>query len=278
MRFKKFFVALIMMLMVMIPLAGCNFDNQSNNDKSDNTSDESEFVYDDNEVYLKDRYTWIAGLKLKDIFKVRLEKGGVADAPGSATVTYSTNSVDIKATYALLFNPLTPINTDDVNQNGGSYVRYDFFTNADETFFIRVDNAKTVVNEKSYSVRNFDYTFKYPDYDVNLKDRYTWIANLELNDIVKVCRVEGGLTNSQATYSTNSIDIEKAYSLLFSPVFLIDTEHDVPPSGGHFIQFDFITKSNKTFSIKIEMARLTINDKLYGVSNFNYTFQYPNAA
>ena len=124
-----------------------------------------------------------------------------------------------------------------------------------------------------------------------LHNLYSWINELNVEDIVQV-RFEHAfigvapgnlkdiryITNKDIRYTTNRVDIENSYRLLSSIVQEVSDEEG-QISGGDYIQYDFLTADNETYSITVCNNTVFINQKSYKkyykfVGNFYYAFQY----
>lgn len=149
MRTKKIIAALIAGLILTVPLAACDALDQN--------------VGDD--ISLKDLYTWSDDLDVDDIVKVRYERGGIGVGPDSLVdISYSTDSSDIQNTYAILSAPLTKIDGHDPAP-GGSYFKYDFYTENNITYSIRINNHIVKIDNQYYSVNSDMYQFRHSDLD-----------------------------------------------------------------------------------------------------------------
>lgn len=112
-----------------------------------------------------------------------------------------------------------------------------------------------------------------------LNDLYPWINQLDVEDIVKVRFehanigvVPGSLKD--ISYSTNSVDIENTYRLLFKTLTAIsDTEGQI--DGGGYVKYDYFTGNNETYSITVANNTVVINNQYYKFADtFYYAFQY----
>ena len=171
MKSKKFWAILIAVIMLMLALVACNPtppDNNNGDDPSNNVVGGQEDGKDDDgdnngpDAVLSEAYAWIAELKLEDIVQVYYESGGIGVAPGSSVYyAYSKNSTDIANTFALLSCKLTAISKYEGQIDGGSYVRYTFYTASGETYSISVSNSIVTINGYYYRVESFKYTFQH---------------------------------------------------------------------------------------------------------------------
>ena len=131
-------------------------------------------------------------------------------------------------------------------------------------------------------VYSLDFGQGIPDvyfpYYGTLNDLYQWIDELNAEDIVKV-RCESshcipGMLND-ISYSTNSVDIENAYRLLFSPLKAI-TEEESHIAGGGLVKYDFYTADN-VYSVSVGTNMVQIDNRYYKfVDTFYYAFRYPD--
>ena len=112
-----------------------------------------------------------------------------------------------------------------------------------------------------------------------LNNLYSWINKLHPKDIVQV-RYErayigvapGHLKN--ISYSTNTVDIENVYRLLFSKLVAI-SDNQGKITGGGYVKYDFFTANNETYSITVSNNTVLINNQYYQlIDKFYYTFQY----
>lgn len=167
MRIKKFFAILIVVaLLLTLSLASCEPSNSNDNNDDDVNEEKKPDVVEDDlgpDATLSDLYAWIDDLALEDIVKVYCEKGGIAVAPGSPVYyAYSTDSTDIANTFELLSCKLTAISRSEGQLDGGSYIRYTFYTTSGEMYSINISNYIVVINGYYYKVESFNYTFQYP--------------------------------------------------------------------------------------------------------------------
>ena len=112
-----------------------------------------------------------------------------------------------------------------------------------------------------------------------LNELYLWIDALNVDEIVEV-RCEHAFAGvapghlKDISYSTNSVDIENTYRLLFSPLMSISAiEGQI--DGGGYVKYDFFTADNETYSIFVSNNIVKINNQYYKfVDTFYYAFQY----
>ena len=120
---------------------------------------------------------------------------------------------------------------------------------------------------------------EYFPYHGTLSDLYSWIGGLHVEDITAV-RYEQSFIGvapgrlKDIAYSTNSVDIENTYRLLFRPLAQIsDREGQI--EGGGYVRYDFTTASHETYSVTVENNIVIIDHRYFKfVDNFYYAFQY----
>ena len=149
------------------------------------------------------------------------------------------------------------------------------------TFYAEVpDSGNYTVGEIIYKTRteNSDnHEENQPEY-FYLSEFYSWIDELQKDEIQKV-RFEygGGAPDmfNDISYSTNSVDIENAYYLLFRPLTAI-TEEESHVAGGGYVKYDFYTADN-TYSVTVGTNMVQINNRHYRfVHTFYYAFIFPD--
>lgn len=112
---------------------------------------------------LSDLCPWINNLDVEDIVEVRRESGYYSVAPGAfIDISYSTNSVDIANSYALLSCKLKAL-SHNWGIDGGRTVEYCFTTRDNNVYRIAVYADTVQINGYDYMVDNFDYEFKHPN-------------------------------------------------------------------------------------------------------------------
>ena len=220
MRFAKYLAVVIVLAILILALVACYALGADNNgDKDSNGNDE-------NTVSLADVYDWIDELEVKDIVKVRYERGSLSVASGDLTdVSYSTNSVDIENTYARLLSKLTPLGDDFRFPVGGGYIEYTIFTKNNKTFSLSIgvdlDDGIVYFNNQFYLVEAFKYKFQHSYLDCysftdpatsyivcSAGDDYTEYGNIYLGDL-EFCKYDG------------QIDTEPSYRLMGNMVNLL---------------------------------------------------------
>lgn len=153
------------------------------------------------------------------------------------------------------------------------------------TFVLDLEKMESKPRLSTYDyliVKNMDYDKRIPDvyfpYCGYLNAFYPWIDEMNVEDIVKV-RYEHAYNGvapgalKDISYSTNNVDIENAYNLLFRPLTAITTEEG-QIVGGAYVQYDFFTADN-AYSIYVSNNTVLINNQYYQfVDTFYYAFQY----
>ena len=171
---------------------------------------------------------------------------------------------------------------------GGFLFQFDLDDGSVLTITFGIDSGKQTSkpNLSTYDylvVCYLNFDFKIPDvhfpYYGPLNQLYPWINELNVEEIVQA-RFEHAFIGvapgnlKDIRYTTNKVDIENSYRLLFRNVEEISDEKG-QVSGGGYVQYDFLTANNETYSIQVCNNRLFINDKYYKfVENFYYAFQY----
>lgn len=178
MRYRKILAIVIVVVMLTIALVGCDALRIGNNNENDdsttvddsqNNNDDKNVDDDDNEddgICLSAIYAWINEFDVEDIVKVRYERGSMGVTPGDLTnVSYSSNSVDIQKSYALLLSKLTPLGDEFRFPVGGGYVQYDFYTTNGKTFSLSMNidlgDGLVYFDNQFYLVTSFHYTFQH---------------------------------------------------------------------------------------------------------------------
>lgn len=145
-----------------------------------------------------------------------------------------------------------------------------------------IENKLNTSNYDSLIVSRISYDLGVPEiffpYCGSLSEFYPWINELKVENIIQV-RYEHAFIGvapgsfKDISYTTNSVDIENSYRLLFSNVQEISI-NEGQVTGGGYVKYDFLTANNKTYSVKVSNNRLFINYRYYKfVNNFYYEFQ-----
>ena len=147
----------------------------------------------------------------------------------------------------------------------------------------KINNKPDISYYDSLIVAYMNFEQEIPDiifpYCGSLSNLYSWINDLNVEDIVQV-RYEHAFIGvapgnlKDISYTTNGVDIENSYRLLFSNVQEISI-NEGQVDGGGYVKYDFLTVNNETYSIKVCNNRLFIIDRYYKfVDNFYYEFQH----
>ena len=128
-----------------------------------------------------------------------------------------------------------------------------------------------------------DFDQEIPDvyfpYYGTLDGLYPWIGELNVADIIQV-RYEHAFIGvapghlKDISYSTNSLDIQNTYRLLFSPLKAISNKEG-QISGGGYVKYDFLTANNKTYTVTVSNNTVLIKNQYYQfIDDFYYAFEY----
>lgn len=151
------------------------------------------------------------------------------------------------------------------------------------TFVLDTEKARpTTPTYDCLIVYGADFDREIPDvyfpYYGSLNDLYPWIDELNAEDIVKV-RYEHAYNGvapgalKDISYSTNSVDIENTYRLLFSHLKAI-TAGEGHMDGGRYVKYDFFTADN-TYSVLVSNNTVLINNQYFKfVDSFYYAFRH----
>lgn len=270
MRFKKFFVLMIGCLMLLsMALAGCNTQNPNNNNSDDGIIEEDITVEG---IDKTDPYTWF------DVTKT--------DLPSLKECQEITEGMSLNQVIRKIGKPQRDIGYGTMilqfDVDDGSVFTVSFLKGKDDPAV--ADYDKWVVFAAGFDTEIPDVYFPYYGTlnDLNSwieNDLYSWIDELNVEEIVEV-RYERSFTSvapgrlKDIAYSTNSVDIENTYRLLFSPLTSI-SEKEGKIEGGGYVRYDFTTANNETYSITVENDIIIINNYYFKfVDNFYYAFQY----
>lgn len=146
----------------------------------------------------------------------------------------------------------------------------------------KIKNKPKLTDYDYLIVYLLDYGIGIPDiyfpYYGTLNKLYPWIDELNIGDIVKV-RFEHAYIGvapgnmKDISYSTNSIDIQNTYELLFRPLKAI-TPSEGQVAGGGYVKYEFFT-ADKTYSITVSNNTVLITNQYYKfVDSFYYAFKY----
>lgn len=140
-----------------------------------------------------------------------------------------------------------------------------------------LDNNPNISTYDCLYVAEIDFDRAVPQY-AYLNDLYPWINQLRETDIQKVrCEqayigvAPGRLKN--ISYSTNKVDIENTYRILFAPLQAISREEG-EITGGGYVKYDFFTARNESFSVTISNKTLLIDNQYYRFMDDIYTFEF----
>lgn len=266
MRFKKILGLIAGVLMLFsIALAGCDAVNQNgtnngdNNSGGNNTDEEITVAGIDKENI----YTWFDTNKtdLPSLEKCKKIKAGM-----------SLNQV-----ISEIGKPQRDIGS------GVPLFQFDLDNGSICTISFNIENKPNISDYDSLVVFRMDYDLNIPEiffpYCGSFNKLYSWVDKLNVEDIVQV-RYEHAYIGvapgnfKDISYTTNSVDIENSYRLLFSNLQEISTDEG-QVSGGGYVKYDFLTANNETYSVMVANNRLFINGRYYKfVGNFYYEFQY----
>ena len=260
---KKLFIVLLVSLLliaVVLPFAGCSPKQNNKIDIEDVTVEG---------IDKEDVYTWF------DVNK--------SDLPDLSACQEIEQGMSLNQVIKILGKPQKSIAVDSFlfqfDLNYGSVLTIAFVENTEK----KENNPKLATYDCLF-VSNLDFDQGVPavyfPYEGFLNELYPWIDELNLENIVKV-RYEQSFTSvapgnlKYISYSTDSVDIQGAYRLLFSPLKAI-TEEESHIAGGRCIQYDFYTADN-VYSVTVGTNMVTINGQHYQfVDAFYYEFQNPD--
>lgn len=268
---KKFFAVIIGgLLLLSLALAGCKTKNP-NNDNIDDNNDTLVEVDEDITVEGIDKtdpYTWF------DVNK--------ADLPSLKECQEITEGMSLNQVIRKIGKPQREIGYGTMilqfDVDDGSVLTVSFVEDME-----KVANNPSISDYDRWIVLGAGFDREIPDiyfpYYGTLNDLYSWIDELNVEEIVEV-RYEHAFIGvapgmlKDISYSTNSVDIENTYKLLFRPLTAIsDSEGNI--TGGGYVKYDFYTANNETYSITVSNNTVLINNQYYKfVDNFYYTFQY----
>lgn len=260
---RKIFIALLSVILcfaVVLPFAGCSPKQNNKVDSEDVTAEG---------IDKEDVYTWF------DVNK--------SDLPNLSACLEIKEGMSLNQVIKILGKPQRSIAVDSFlfqfDLNYGSVLTITFVEKSEK----KESNPKLTTYD-CLVVSTLDFEQGVPavyfPYEGFLNDLYPWIDELNVEEIVKV-RYEQSFTSvapgnlKYISYSTDSVDIQGAYRLLFSPLKAI-TEEESHIAGGRCVQYDFYTTDN-VFSITVGTNMVTINGQHYQfVDAFYYEFQNPD--
>ncbi|MDE6667785.1 MAG: hypothetical protein K2K38_05500 [Clostridia bacterium] len=140
-------------------------------------------------------------------------------------------------------------------------------------FDIDDGSAFTVWFDSELCVQSVSFDQERPAEYIYLNEQYPWINELKVENIEQVryefsytCVVPG--TFKDIYYSTNSVDIENSYKVLFSSLPLL-SRFEIT-DGGSYVKYDFKTSDDKTYSVTI-YDQMWFNGQYY--SSFEKTYK-----
>lgn len=247
--------------LLSMALAGCNTGNQNNNNSNDDIIEEDITVEG---IDKTDPYTWF------DVTKT--------DLPSLEMCQEITEGMTLNQVIRKIGKPQRDIGYGTMilqfDVDDGSVFTVSFLKDKDDPAV--ADYDKWVVFAAGFNTEIPDIYFPYYG---TLNNLYSWIDELNVEDVTEV-RFEHAYIGvapghlKDISYSTNSIDIENTYRLLFSPLKAISNS-EAQIDGGGYVRFDFFTADNETYSITVSNNTVLINNQYFKfVDSFYYAFLY----
>ena len=283
MRFKKIFGLLAGGLMLFsVAFAGCgaaNSNNSGSNNGSSNNSSNSNGS-NNNAVNNTDEGITADGIDKENIYT--WFDANKTNLPSLENCKKIKTGMSLNQVICELGKPQRDIGS------GVSLFQFDLADGSICTITFNQDLQKTENNPDispydSLVVSRINYDLGIPEiffpYSGSLNKLYPWVNKLNVEDIVQV-RYEHAYIGvapgnfKDISYTTNSVDIENSYRLLFGNLQEISPEEGQVDGGG-YVKYDFLTADNGTYSVKVSNNRLYLNDRYYKFAgNFYYKFEH----
>ncbi len=276
MRFKKIIGLIVGVLMLCsIALAGCDAANSNGNNNGVNNADGG-----NNSVNNIDEEITVAGIDKKNIYTwFDMNK---TDLPSLEKCKKIKAGMSLNQVISEIGKPQRDIGYGaclfQFDLDNGSILTVTFDKDLN-----KIKNNPNISDYDSLIVAYMDFEREIPDiffpYCGSLSNFYSWINELNVEDIVRV-RYEHAFIGvapgslKDISYTTNSVDIENSYRLLFSNVQEI-SQSEGQVDGGGYVKYDFLTANDETYSVMVCNNRLFIRGRYYRfVDNFYYEFEY----